>query len=55
MLRGSPATIAEEMAGIEKLGIGGVIATFRLGPMPHDVAAESLDLFMREVAPQFRR
>jgi alkanesulfonate monooxygenase SsuD/methylene tetrahydromethanopterin reductase-like flavin-dependent oxidoreductase (luciferase family) len=54
LLRGSPATVAEAMAGIKKLGVGGVIASFRLGPMPHEVAAESLDLFMREVAPQFR-
>jgi len=55
LLRGSPATIAEALAGIEKLGIGGVIASFRLGPMPHEVAAESLRLCMREVAPHFRR
>jgi len=54
LLRGSPANIAEAMAGIEKLGVGGVIASFRLGPMPHEVAAASLDLFMREVAPHFR-
>ena len=31
------------------------IGTFRLGPMPHEVATESLSRFMREVAPQFRR
>ena len=54
LLRGSPATIAEAFAGIEKLGIGGVIASFRLGPMPHEVAAERLTLCMREVAPHFR-
>jgi alkanesulfonate monooxygenase SsuD/methylene tetrahydromethanopterin reductase-like flavin-dependent oxidoreductase (luciferase family) len=54
LLRGSPATIADAVAGIDKLGIGGVIASFRLGPMPHEVAAESLRLFMQEVAPQFR-
>jgi len=54
LLRGSPASVAEAMAGIEKLGVGGVIASFRLGPMPHEVAAESLDLFMHEVAPHFR-
>ena len=36
------------------LGIGGVIATFRLGPMPHEVAVNSLRLFMRRVAPEFR-
>jgi alkanesulfonate monooxygenase SsuD/methylene tetrahydromethanopterin reductase-like flavin-dependent oxidoreductase (luciferase family) len=55
LLRGSPATVAEAMADIERLGVGGVIASFRLGPMPHEVAAESLSLFMREAAPQLRR
>jgi hypothetical protein len=31
-----------------------VIATFRLGPLPHEVAARSLTLFMEQVAPHFR-
>jgi alkanesulfonate monooxygenase SsuD/methylene tetrahydromethanopterin reductase-like flavin-dependent oxidoreductase (luciferase family) len=53
LLRGSPASVAEAIAGIEKLGIGGVLASFRLGPMPHEMAIESLELFMREVAPHF--
>ena len=54
LLRGSPARVAEAMAELDRLGIGGVIATFRLGPMPYEVAAGSLSVFMREVAPQFR-
>lgn len=54
LIHGSPARATEDFAALERLGIGGVIASFRLGPMPHEVAAESLDLFMREVAPHFR-
>ena len=54
LLRGSPATVSEASAGIAELGIGGVLASFRLGSMPHAVAVESLRLFMREVAPGFR-
>lgn len=54
ILCGSPATVAEKIAGIEKLGVGGIIATFRLGPLPHEVARQSLELFLRQVAPQFR-
>ena len=54
LIHGSPARVAEDFAALDQLGIGGVIASFRLGPMPHEVAAESLQLFMREVAPQFR-
>ena len=52
---GSPATVAEAIAEIAELGIGGVIVTFRLGPLPHQAAVDSLRLFMTEVAPQFRR
>jgi len=54
LLRGSPATVAEAMDGIAKLGIGGVIASFRLGTMPHELATASLQLFMDSVAPQLR-
>ena len=54
VIHGSPARVAEDLAALDRLGIGGVIATFRLGPMPHEVALGSLDLFMREVAPYFR-
>jgi hypothetical protein len=47
--------VAEDFAALDQLGIGGVIASFRLGPMMHEVAADSLRLFMAEVAPLFRR
>jgi alkanesulfonate monooxygenase SsuD/methylene tetrahydromethanopterin reductase-like flavin-dependent oxidoreductase (luciferase family) len=52
-IHGSPARVAEAIADIAALGIGGVIATFRLGPLPHEAATGSLTLFMHEVAPQF--
>ncbi len=54
LLCGAPATVAEDVAALDRLGIGGIIGTFRLGAMPHEVAAQSLRLFLREVAPQFR-
>jgi len=53
-IHGSPARVAEAIAEIDALGVGGVIASFRLGPMAHEAAMNSLGLFMREVAPQFR-
>src|SRR6266436_6621952 len=53
-IHGSPARVAEAIAEIAALGIGGVIATFRLGPLPHKAATSSLTLFMRQVAPQFQ-
>ncbi len=52
---GAPARVAEAIAEIAELGVGGMIATFRLGPLPHQAAVDSLELFMTEVAPQFRR
>jgi alkanesulfonate monooxygenase SsuD/methylene tetrahydromethanopterin reductase-like flavin-dependent oxidoreductase (luciferase family) len=54
-IHGSPARVAEAMADIDRLGIGGVIASFRLGPMSHETATGSLRLFMEQVAPEIRR
>jgi alkanesulfonate monooxygenase SsuD/methylene tetrahydromethanopterin reductase-like flavin-dependent oxidoreductase (luciferase family) len=51
---GSPATVAERMAEIDATGVGGVICAFRLGPMPAEVARNSIRLFMEKVAPHFR-
>ncbi len=53
-IHGSPARVAEAIAEIAALGIGGVIATFRLGPLSHEAAKQSLTLFMHQVAPEFR-
>jgi alkanesulfonate monooxygenase SsuD/methylene tetrahydromethanopterin reductase-like flavin-dependent oxidoreductase (luciferase family) len=55
VLCGSPATVAEAIAEIDKIGVGGLILTFRIGPMPYEVAAESIRLFMAKVAPEFKR
>ncbi|MBR0679937.1 LLM class flavin-dependent oxidoreductase [Roseomonas eburnea] len=53
LIAGSPATVARCMAEIEATGVGGVICSFRLGPMPAEVAARSIRLFMEKVAPRF--
>ncbi len=55
LIHGAPARVADDVAALDRLGVGGIIGTFRLGPMSHETAAESLTLFMREVAPQFRK
>ena len=52
---GSAATVAEEIAKIDKIGIGGLLMVFRMGPMPSDVAENSITLFMKKVAPEFSR
>jgi len=51
---GSPATVAAELAELAATGIGGALMQFRLGAMPRETATASIELFMREVAPQFR-
>ena len=53
IIRGSPATVAEEIAKIDKIGVGGLLMVFRMGPMPSEVAENSIRLFMTKVAPDF--
>ncbi len=55
ILCGSPDTVAAAIAEIDKIGVGGLILVFRLGPMPYEVAANSIELFMKKVAPEFQR
>jgi len=54
LLCGSPATVAEEIRRIEKVNVGGLILSFRMGPMAYEDAANSIELFMTQVAPEFR-
>lgn len=54
VLCGSPDTVSEAIAEIDRIGVGGLILVFRIGPMPHEVAANSIRLFMSRVAPNFR-
>ena len=51
LIYGSPATVAEKLAEVAAIGVGGVIMQFRLGPMAFDDAAQSLTLFTQNVAP----
>jgi alkanesulfonate monooxygenase SsuD/methylene tetrahydromethanopterin reductase-like flavin-dependent oxidoreductase (luciferase family) len=54
LIHGSPATVAEALAKVDAIGVGGVIMQFRLGPMSYDDVAQSLTLFTQKVAPEFR-
>lgn len=51
---GSPATVAEAIADIDRIGVGGLILAFRIGPMPYEIVENSIRLFMDKVAPEFR-
>jgi alkanesulfonate monooxygenase SsuD/methylene tetrahydromethanopterin reductase-like flavin-dependent oxidoreductase (luciferase family) len=54
LIHGSPTTVAEKLAAVDAIGVGGVIMSFRLGPMSYDVAASSLSLFAEKVMPALR-
>ena len=54
LMYGSPATVAEKLAAVDKIGVGGLIMSFRLGPMPYQVTAGSLRLFADKVMPMLR-
>ena len=49
------SSIATTIAEIDRIGVGGLILVFRIGPMPAEVTNNSIRLFMEKVAPQFRR
>ena len=55
LVAGSPATIAERMAKLAGSGIGGVMMQFRMGPMPAELAAASMQRFAEKVMPEFSR
>jgi alkanesulfonate monooxygenase SsuD/methylene tetrahydromethanopterin reductase-like flavin-dependent oxidoreductase (luciferase family) len=52
---GSPATVAEEIAKIDSIGVGGLLMVFRMGPMTFEAAENSITLFMQKVAPEFKQ
>ena len=54
ILCGSPDTVTDAIAEIDSMGVGGLILVFRIGPMPIEVAENSIRLFMKKVAPQFQ-
>lgn len=53
VLYGRPDTVAEAVAEIDDIGVGGLILQFRLGAMSYSQAEASIRLFMDEVAPRF--
>lgn len=53
LILGSPATVAERLARIDEIGVGGIILQFRVGPAPFEATRASIELFMNEVAPHF--
>lgn len=54
LICGSPATVAERLARIADIGVGGLLLQFRIGPSSWELAERSIRLFMAEVAPALR-
>ena len=54
MIFGSPDTVAERIERLQRIGIGGLILQFRVGPMSWEDNERSLRLFASEVMPRFR-
>ncbi len=54
LIFGSPETVCEKIEEIEKIGVGGLIIHFRLGPMSWEDNERSLRLFAEKVLPEFR-
>jgi alkanesulfonate monooxygenase SsuD/methylene tetrahydromethanopterin reductase-like flavin-dependent oxidoreductase (luciferase family) len=55
LIAGTPETVAAEFRALEKTGIGGALIRFGIGPMDGPVELRSVERFMTEVAPEFRR
>ena len=54
LVYGSPATVCEKIEVFQKIGMGGLIIHFRVGPMSYEDNEQSLRLFAEKVAPEFR-
>ncbi len=54
LLYGSPATVAEQLSAVAGTGIGGVILSFRMGPLSQEDTLGSLTQFMQQVVPLTR-
>lgn len=55
LICGSPATVAERVAKIDALGVGGVILQFRVSPSLYELKESNIRLFMDKVAPECQK
>ena len=54
MIFGSPDTVAERIERLGRIGVGGLILHFRVGPMSREDNERSLRMFADQVMPRFR-
>ena len=53
LIVGSPSTVADKLRPLYEMGIGGIIAHFRVGEISFEDNEKSMRLFAEEVMPQF--
>src|SRR5262245_33124016 len=51
---GSPDTVADRIAQLQRLGVGEVLCWMNFGGLPQERVRRSMELFAREVMPRFR-
>ena len=54
MIFGSPDSVAKRVERLQRIGIGGLILQFRVGPMSWEDNERSMKLFASQVMPRFR-
>lgn len=45
--------MTKAIAAIDRIGVGGLILVFRIGPMPYELAERNIRLLMDKVAPEY--
>ena len=56
VIAGSPATVSDRLREevVKELHVGNLMVLLQIGSMPHELALENIDLFARNVLPEFR-
>ena len=54
LIVGSPSTVADKLRPLYEMGIGGIIAHFRVGDISFEDNEKSMRLFAEEVMPEFK-
>ena len=56
VIAGSPATVRDRLREevVKELRVGNLMVLLQIGSMPHELALENIDIFARNVLPEFR-
>lgn len=55
VIAGSPKTVTQQlMEAVKKLRVGNLMVLLHIGSMPHELTMKNVELFCKEVLPNFR-